>query len=128
MAAAIGHHAAVRLGLALALALAGVLAWRRADTAVSGLAVAAAVLLLAPNVLPWYALWLLPFLVVRDEPGALLFTGTVALAYLVYPAWLAGEPWRIGWAWRALEYLPCALVAAWSRLRPLPSVRPALAG
>ncbi len=125
---ALGHDAAVRVGIALVVALAGVLAWRRSDTAVSGLAVVAAVLLLGPNVLPWYALWLLPFLVVRDEPAALLFTGTVAIAYLVYPSWLSGEPWRIGWAWRALEYVPCVLVAAVGRVRPLLTVRPALAG
>jgi hypothetical protein len=69
-------------------------------------------LLLAPNVLPWYALWLLPLLVLRDEPAALLFTGTVSLAYVVYPDWQSGEPWRVGWGWRALAYGPCALVAA----------------
>jgi len=128
LAAALGHEAAVRTGVALTAALAVVLALRRADPAVSGLAVAAAMLLLSPNVLPWYALWLLPFLVVRDEPAALLFTGTVALAYLVYPSWLAGEPWRLGWGWRALEYLPCALVAALHRWRALPWARPAFAG
>ena len=58
-----------------------------------------------------YALWLLPFLVLCDAPWALLFTGTVQLAYLVYPGWLAGEPWHLGWGIRALEYAPCALVA-----------------
>lgn len=128
LAAALGHEVAVRVGVVVTVGLAVVLGWRRADPAASGLAVAAAILLLSPNVLPWYALWLLPFLVVRDEPAALLFTGTVALAYLVYPAWLAGEPWRLGWGWRALEYLPCALVAALHRARALPWGRPALAG
>jgi alpha-1,6-mannosyltransferase len=128
LAASFGHEGAVRIGVALTAVLACVLAWRRTDPAPSGLAVAAAVLLLAPNVLPWYALWLLPFLVVRDEPAALLFTGTVALAYLVYPAWLAGEPWRLGWGWRALEYLPCVLVAALQHRRALPWARPAFAG
>ena len=44
-----------------------------------------------PNVLPWYALWLLPLLVLRDEPAALLFTGTVCLAYLVYPGLAVGR-------------------------------------
>ena len=78
-------------------------------------------LLLGPNVLPWYALWLLPLLVLRDEPAALLFTGTVSLAYLVYPAWQSGEPWALGWGWRALEYGPCVAVAAWSLLRPRPA-------
>jgi hypothetical protein len=128
LAAVLGHDAALRVAVALTVLLAVALAWRRADPAVSGLAVTAAILLLAPNVLPWYALWLLPFLAVRDEPGALLFTGTVALAYLVYPAWLAGEPWRLGWEWRALEYLPCAVVAGLHRWRVLPAARPALAG
>lgn len=128
LAAGLGHETAVRVGIAIVCALALVLAWKRADAAASGLAVAIAVLLLAPNVLPWYALWLLPFLVVRDEPAALLFTGTVGLAYVVYPSWLDGEPWRLGWEWRALEYLPCVLVAARSRWRALPSARPAFVG
>ena len=68
-------------------------------------------LLLAPSVFPWYALWLLPLLTLRDSPAALLFTGTVGLAYLVYPAWRSGETWQVSWGVRALEYLPCLLVA-----------------
>jgi hypothetical protein len=73
--------------------------------------VVAASLLLAANVLPWYALWLLPFLVLGDAPAVLLFTGTVALAYLAYPEWRSGESWYLSWGVRALEYGPCALVA-----------------
>jgi hypothetical protein len=107
------HAAAVRAGALLTVGLALVLAWRRAETVAAATAVVAASLLLGPNVLPWYALWLLPLLVLRDEPSLLLFTGTVSLAYLVYPGWQSGEPWRIGWGWRALEYGPCVLVAAW---------------
>jgi alpha-1,6-mannosyltransferase len=127
LAAAFGHAGALRLGVVAACAVAAACAWRRTDPAASGLAVAAVVLLLSPNVLPWYALWLLPFLVVRDEPAALLFTGTVALAYLVYPAWQSGEPWRLGWGWRVLEYAPCALLALQARWRPAAAARPALA-
>jgi hypothetical protein len=115
------HSAAVRAGGLLTLALALVLAWRRTETVAAATAVVAASLLLGPNVLPWYALWLVPLLVLRDEPALLLFTGTVSLAYLVYPVWQSGEPWKIGWGWRALEYGPCVLVAAWtewSRKRP----------
>ena len=37
----------------------------------------------------------------RDSPAALLFTGTVALAYVVYPAWLSGEAWQVGGRARA---------------------------
>lgn len=104
------HLAAVRVGSGLALALALGLALRRAEPVAAGTAVVAAFLLLAPNVLPWYALWLLPFLVLRDEPALLLFTGTVALAYVVYPLWQSGEPWQVP-AWlRGLEYGPCLLV------------------
>jgi hypothetical protein len=105
-----GHEAAVRVGVLLTLALALVLAWRRTEPVAAAMAVVAASLLLSPNVLPWYALWLVPLLVVRDEPAALLFTGTVGLAYAVYPDYQSGEPWRLGWGMRALEYLPCLLV------------------
>jgi hypothetical protein len=113
LAAVLGsHEAAVRAGALLTLALALALAWRRVEPVAAATAVVAASLLLAPNVLPWYTLWLLPLLVVRDEPAALLFTGTVSLAYVVYPDWQSGEPWKLGWGWRALEYGPVAIVAA----------------
>lgn len=102
---------------ATALTLAGF----RIEPVAAGLATTAAILLLSPSVLPWYATWLLPWLVLRDERGALLFTGTVALAYLVYPGWLAGGPWQIGWGLRALEYVPalaCAALAIFRARQP----------
>ena len=110
LSALFGHAGAVRLGAGLVLSLAFALAWRRADPAIAGVVVVSATLLLGPNLLPWYALWLLPFVVLLDVPFALLFTGTVALAYLVYPAWQSGAPWYLPWRVRALEYVPCALV------------------
>jgi len=124
LAALLGSHgAAVRAGALLTLALALALAWRRTEPVAAATAVVVASLLLAPNVLPWYALWLLPLLVLRDEPAALLFTGTVSLAYVVYPGWQSGEPWKVGWGWRALEYGPCALVAVRGWMdRTIPSV------
>jgi hypothetical protein len=61
-------------------------------------------------VLPWYAVWFLPLLVLRDEPAVLLFTGTVSVAYLAYPEYQSGDRWSIGWGMRTLEYAPCALV------------------
>ena len=103
-------EAAVRAGAAITLALALLLAWRRTEPVAGALVVVAASLLLSPNVLPWYALWFVPLLVVRDEPAALLFTGTVSLAYFVYPDYQSGEPWKLGWGMRALEYVPCLLV------------------
>ncbi len=71
LAAVLGsHEAAVRAGALLSLALALALAWRRTEPVAAAIAVVVASLLLAPNVLPWYALWLLPLLAVRDEPAA----------------------------------------------------------
>ena len=109
--------AAVTASTALLIATVAAIAWRRTETASAGLIVAMASLLLAANVLPWYALWFLPFLVLRDSPPALLFTGTVTLAYLAYPAWRSGEPWQVSWWVRALEYGPCAVVAWLARPR-----------
>lgn len=108
---AAGQRAAAGLGALAVGSLALLLAWRRTEPAAAALVVVAGVLLLAPSVFPWYAIWLLPLLTLRDAPAALLFTGTVGLAYLVYPAWQSGEPWQVGWAVRAFEYLPCLAVA-----------------
>jgi hypothetical protein len=108
-----GHEEGVRLAGALLVALVLFLAARKAEPVSAALAVVAASIVLAPNVLPWYALWFLPFLVLRDAPAALLFTGTVQLAYLVYPDWLSGQRWQVnGWV-RALEYAPCVALALW---------------
>jgi hypothetical protein len=114
LATAFGQEAASRVSAGSVLAIALSLAWRRTEPVAAALVVVVASLALAANVLPWYALWLVPLLVLHDQPGALLFTGTVGLAYLVYPAWRAGEPWHIGWGVRALEYGPCLALALWS--------------
>jgi hypothetical protein len=120
---------AVRSAVVLLALVALGLAFWKVEPVAAALAVSTAWLLLAPNVLPWYALWLVPLLVLRDSPPLLLFTGTVALAYLVYPAWRSGEPWRLGWHLRVLEYGPCVVVALWSWLVPyalrLPRRQPA---
>jgi alpha-1,6-mannosyltransferase len=112
-----GHEAAVVVCLVLLAGVAVVLAWRRTEPVTAGMLVVSSWLFLTPSVLPPYALWLLPWLVLRDAPALLLFTGTVQLAYLVYPGWLAGGPWTVGWDVRALEYLPCVAVAAAGLLR-----------
>jgi hypothetical protein len=121
-----GHEEGVRLAGVLLAALALALAGRKTEPVSAALAVVTASILLAPNVLPWYGLWLLPFLVLRDAPGALLFTGTVQLAYLVYPEWLSGQRWQVGWGVRALEYGPCLAVAlaAWLRERAASGTAP----
>jgi hypothetical protein len=106
LATMLGKVWAPRCAAALCALAALALAWTRLSPARAGLAVVVVFLLLAPSVLPWYALWLLPFLVLEDSMGALLFSGTVALAYLVYPEWQSTGRWQISWGMRALEYLP----------------------
>jgi hypothetical protein len=105
------HSAAVMLGLGIVGMSALALGLARADAITAALVTIVLTLAISPNVLPWYALWLLPVLVLRPHPAALLFTLTAALAYVVYPRWQSGETWYLSWAWRALEYLPCLAVA-----------------
>ena len=76
---------------------------RRAVTLVGGLVV------LSPNIFPWYAIWLVPFLAWSPSVPWIAFTGTVMLAY----AFFLQHPWAIpGWA-RALEFAPLALGILW---------------
>lgn len=109
------HEAAVRACAAFLVLFAFWLGMRKTEPSPALLGVVVATILLSPNVLPWYALWLLPALVVGPAPGALAFTGTVALAYSVYPSWLSGAEWQVGWALRAVEYVPCLLIMAMPR-------------
>jgi hypothetical protein len=110
LAAALGREVAQVVCLGGLALLVAALAWYQPEPATAGLAIVGAWLLLSANVLPWYALWLVPFLVLRDCAPLLAFNGTIALAYLVYPLWLAGGAWHVSWGVRALEYGPCALL------------------
>lgn len=91
-----------------------VLAWRKIEADRSQLLVVAAALALSANVLPWYATWLLPSIVLLRSVPALVFTGTVALAYTVYPGWLADGTWHVGMDIRSLEYGLPLLAAAFA--------------
>ncbi|HET7293088.1 MAG TPA: TIGR04282 family arsenosugar biosynthesis glycosyltransferase [Vicinamibacteria bacterium] len=104
---------AAALAAAMLLVLAVLVARRRLDPPAASLLMACALLLIMPSVLPWYALWLLPLLVLVEAPAALAFTGSVGLAYLVYPGWLAGGPWQVPWPARALEYGVPLAIQAW---------------
>lgn len=66
---------------------------------------------LTPVLHPWYLVWLVPGLVFWRPARLVAFSGTVVLAYAVWPIWLAGGSWSVpAWA-RALEYgLPMVLV------------------
>ena len=96
---------------ALALWVMAASAWRRrAPLAERAIPLIGGSVLLSPNVFPWYAVWLVPFLAVMPSLPWLAFTGTVALAY----AFFLQTPWAIPWWARALEFLPLAIgAAAW---------------
>lgn len=84
--------------------------WRGRPLAAAAVPLAGGFVLLAPNVFPWYVVWLVPLLAVQPSGAWIAFTGTVALAYTFFLA----EPWAIpAWA-RALEVLPLAVGALWA--------------
>lgn len=73
-------------------------------------------LLLSPNLFPWYVVWLVPFLAWSLSVPWIAFTGTVVLAYTFF----LQQPWAIpGWA-RAIEFAPLGLGAAWWLVARLP--------
>lgn len=111
------HRAGVLISAAVLVGLGFWLARREGDIVRAGLLMSVALILVMPNVLPWYALWLLVFVpVIERSPigaAAFVFTLTVPLAYLVYPGWLGGGAWYLPWSIRAVEYGLPALVAGW---------------
>lgn len=69
--------------------------------------------LVSPVLHPWYLLWLVPCFCFVRIPAFLALTGTVVLAYTVWPGYLAGGPWTIPlWA-RLAEYAPVFGLGIW---------------
>lgn len=75
--------------------------------------------LLSPNIFPWYAVWLVPFLAVAPSPPWIAFTGSVLFAY----AFFLQQPWAVPpWA-RVVEFAPLAMGALWWMIRRSPAHR-----
>lgn len=122
------HRGGVLISAAVLAALGFWLARREGDIVRAGLVMSVALLLVMPNVLPWYALWLLVFVPVAQwspmAAAAFVLTLTVPLAYLVYPGWLVGGAWYLPWSIRAVEYgLPVMVAAVVWRSAGSPGVR-----
>jgi len=77
------------------------------DLATRAVPMVAGVIVLAPNVFPWYAVWLIPFLAVAPSIPLIAFTGAVAFSY----AFFLSDPWSIPWWARAVEVVPVAAAA-----------------
>ena len=102
------------VALAATAAWVALAAWRAEPSplAVRAVPMIAGYVLLLPNVFPWYAVWLVPFLAVAPSWPLIAFTGTVGLAYTFF----LSQPWAIPlWA-RLLEAAPL-VVGALGRLR-----------
>ena len=75
--------------------------------------------LLSPNIFPWYAVWLVPFLTVAPSAPWIAFTGSVMFAY----AFFLQQPWAIPqWA-RVVEFAPLAMGALYWLVRRYPAIR-----
>ena len=75
--------------------------------------------LLSPNIFPWYAVWLVPFLAVAPSGPWIAFTGSVMFAY----AFFLQQPWAVPtWA-RVVEFAPLAIGALCWLVRRYPALR-----
>jgi uncharacterized protein (TIGR03382 family) len=126
----LGREGARTLLLLAVLALVAIVSLRAHDTveqvARTCLLVLGGLLLASAFLQPWYALWLLPFLVVTAAPAWLWLTGTLPLLYVFG---LEGGPLP-GWV-RAAIYAPFVMLSlAWlvRRRRPAPVALPPLDG
>ncbi len=110
-----GDHARVLL-LVVLLAVVAVVSLRAHDSveqvARTALVVLGGELLATSYLQPWYALWLLPFLVVTAAPGWLWLTGTLPLIYVF------GIEQPLPWWVRATIYGPFLALAVTRVLRP----------
>jgi len=110
---------------ALTLAVAGVwvvfVSVTRRDSTLSARAVLliGGLTLLSPNIFPWYAVWLVPFLAVAPSVPWIAFTGSVMFAY----AFFLQQPWAVPpWA-RVVEFAPLAMGALCWLVRRYPALR-----
>jgi alpha-1,6-mannosyltransferase len=76
---------------------------------------AAALLLLSPVQLPWYYLWLLPFLCIHPNPALLLISATFPVYYAFFEltARNVGEAWLEALVWAMWLPVWAALLAQW---------------
>lgn len=92
---------------------------RAAPVPTRAVALIGGLLLLSPNLFPWYVVWLVPFLAWAPSAPWIAFTGTVVFAY----SFFLRQPWAVpGWA-RALEFAPLMLGGLWWLATRFPALR-----
>jgi glycosyl transferase family 87 len=74
--------------------------------------------LLSPNIFPWYAVWLVPFLAVAPSAPWIAFTASVMFAY----AFFLQQPWAVPpWA-RVVEFAPLVMGALYWLVKRYPAI------
>ncbi|MAT23871.1 MAG: hypothetical protein CMN31_07445 [Sandaracinus sp.] len=99
-------------------ALAALLAWRRAPPLEAARAVLLVGLLFAPQVHPWYLLWLLPLEIALGRVTVLAWSAVSLIAYAPLDGWVAAREWVEPGAAPLLQYgLVLGVLAAEEALR-----------
>lgn len=75
-----------------------------------------ALLCFSPTVYPWYLLWLMPLLRIRDWPWAAAAFGFACLSYRVLPNWHLAGVWSLPNTWLTMEWL--GLLLCFYAMRP----------
>ena len=86
------------------------LAFRRIEVFTAGFVLVGAFLLMTPTLHPWYALWMVPFLVFERSAAWLLLTGVLPLSYHVLVRYASEGLWAQAEWVRWAEYLPFAVL------------------
>lgn len=95
------------------LTLGALLTWRRVPPLQAARLVLLLGLLCAPQVHPWYLLWLLPLEVAAGGVAGLVWSATILLAYVPLDAWLASRVWVESPALVWTEYGLVLVALAW---------------
>ncbi len=98
------------------LLVVGLVLWlvrRRVPPLAATRATVLAVLLLAPQIHPWYLLWLLPLEVATGGQAGLLFSATILAGYAPLATWLSERRWEENSAMVFIIHLPVVVLLAW---------------
>jgi alpha-1,6-mannosyltransferase len=85
-----------------------------------------AVLLLAPQVHPWYLLWLLPIEIASSRVAAIYWSAAVLVSYTPLEAWLSSRVWTENTGARVFEYAVLFVALALELVRDEPGTRSVL--
>lgn len=113
----LGEFLARGLALAIVLAVARMHLRRGSRPLPAARDVLLALLLVSPQVHPWYLTWLLPLEIASGGVAGLAWSAAVLVAYAPLEGWIAHRVWTEAAAARVIEYLVVA-AAMWAERRP----------